>query len=127
MLNYVSESMKGYVAPTDTRWRMDQRLYEHGKIEEADVEKYNLEQQQWKRKFAERDKKVPPHQARYFRKVPHPFLNNKEIETNEEEPFHYELIDDENGYWQKRQRQDWSGSVNIWGPFEEESEKETKK
>ena len=45
MLNYLSESMKGYVAPTDTRWRMDQRLYEHGKIEEADIEKYNLEQQ----------------------------------------------------------------------------------
>lgn len=44
MLNYVSDSMKGHVAPTDTRWRMDQRLYEQGKIEEADIEKYNLEQ-----------------------------------------------------------------------------------
>ena len=43
MLNYVSESMTGYVAPTDTRWRKDQRLYEHGKIEEADIEKYKLE------------------------------------------------------------------------------------
>ena len=44
MLNYLSHSMKGYVSPTDSRWRMDQRLYEQGKIEEADIEKYELEQ-----------------------------------------------------------------------------------
>ena len=45
MLNYVSESMKGHVAPTDSRWREDQRLYEYGKIEEADKEKFILEQE----------------------------------------------------------------------------------
>ena len=52
--------------------------------------------------------------------MPHPFLTNKEIDTKEESPIHFELIVGENGYWEKRQRQDWSGSVNIWGPFDEE-------
>jgi len=44
-LNYLSEEMKhsGYLPPTDSRYRGDQRLFEHGKWEEADVEKVRLE------------------------------------------------------------------------------------
>jgi hypothetical protein len=36
--------MKGVIAPTDTRFRVDQRLCEEGKLEAADKEKLRLEQ-----------------------------------------------------------------------------------
>jgi hypothetical protein len=37
--------MVGHVPPTDSRWRKDQRLYEEGKIEEADHEKLMIEEE----------------------------------------------------------------------------------
>ena len=42
-LNYVSPDMRGTLAPTDTRYRGDQRLYEEGKEDAADEEKIRLE------------------------------------------------------------------------------------
>ena len=38
--------MNGVVAPTDSRFRMDQRYWEEGKMNEADVEKARLEVKQ---------------------------------------------------------------------------------
>ena len=45
-LNYLDDEMKQYLPPTDTRFRPDQRLYEAFKIEEAETEKYRLEEKQ---------------------------------------------------------------------------------
>ena len=45
LLNYKSKQMEGFVAPTDSRFRKDQRLYEEGKIEEADAEKLLIEEE----------------------------------------------------------------------------------
>ena len=46
LLNFKSKQMEGHVAPTDSRFRKDQRLYEEGKIEEADAEKLMIEEEQ---------------------------------------------------------------------------------
>lgn len=35
--------MEGIVAPTDTRFRGDQRLFEEGMVDQADEEKVRLE------------------------------------------------------------------------------------
>ena len=43
LLNYKSADMDGYLAPTDSRFRNDMRLFEEGKLDEADQEKIRLE------------------------------------------------------------------------------------
>ena len=43
LMNYVCEEMNDNVAPTDSRFRMDQRYYEEGQIEDAEVEKVAVE------------------------------------------------------------------------------------
>lgn len=71
LLNHLPEEVKqcrtdpntpSLIAPTDTRFRGDQRLFEEGKIPEADVEKVRLEVKQRKRrtdlKEAEEEHKV---------------------------------------------------------------------
>mmetsp|Transcript_13302 Transcript_13302/g.20792 ORF Transcript_13302/g.20792 Transcript_13302/m.20792 type:complete len:138 (+) Transcript_13302:261-674(+) len=47
-LNFKSDEMAGIVAPTDTRFRGDQRLYEQGEVDAADEEKVRLEVKQRK-------------------------------------------------------------------------------
>ena len=42
-LNYKCEEMVGVVAPTDSRFRPDQRMLENGLGDEADEEKIRLE------------------------------------------------------------------------------------
>ena len=46
LLNHYVPEMKGVIAPTDSRMRNDQRLFEEGKIDEADKEKTRLEVKQ---------------------------------------------------------------------------------
>ena len=43
ILNYKNKEMEGYVAPTDSRWRKDLRLYEEGLVEESDEAKVVIE------------------------------------------------------------------------------------
>lgn len=45
-LNYVNQKMTGVVAPTDSRFRRDQRLFEEGEVDEAEAEKLEIEKQQ---------------------------------------------------------------------------------
>ena len=47
-MNYINDAMKKVIAPTDTRLRGDQRLWEEGKEEEAGEEKVRLEVKQRK-------------------------------------------------------------------------------
>lgn len=61
MLNYKNNDMKGHVAPTDSRWRGDLRLYEEGKVDESDIEKLKLEAQQRARRKQMEEGKMLPH------------------------------------------------------------------
>jgi len=38
--------MTGVIAPTDSRFRRDQRLFEEGEVDEAEAEKLEIEKQQ---------------------------------------------------------------------------------
>jgi oxysterol-binding protein 1 len=44
--NYLPESLKGYIAPTDIRYRPDQRALENGDFKLAESEKHRLEEKQ---------------------------------------------------------------------------------
>ena len=43
LMNYKSPEMASHIAPTDSRFRGDLRLYEEGHIEQADAEKLKIE------------------------------------------------------------------------------------
>ena len=46
LMNYKNERMKGIIAPTDSRFREDLRIYEEGNFEEADRVKFDIEEEQ---------------------------------------------------------------------------------
>ena len=43
IVNFVSDEMKGFVPPTDSRYRKDLRCYEDGEIEQSELEKVAIE------------------------------------------------------------------------------------
>ncbi|KAI9482535.1 Oxysterol-binding protein-domain-containing protein [Zychaea mexicana] len=49
-LNEITAIERNKIPKTDTRYRPDQRLYEHGRVEEADAEKLRIEQKQRERR-----------------------------------------------------------------------------
>ena len=48
----------------------------------------------------------------------HPYLYNEILDTKENDPIHFELIEGPEGYWERRKNKDWSNlTTNLWGPF----------
>lgn len=45
-LNEFTENLKEDLPPTDSRFRPDQRLFENGKVDEAELEKQRIEEKQ---------------------------------------------------------------------------------
>lgn len=119
MINYKSKEMEGYVAPTDSRWRGDLRFFEEGHLEQADIEKINIEQRQRKMRKLMEDGHIPKFKPNFFRQITHPFVRNDELPTGEEQPLIFELVEGDKGYWERRERQDWSDLPNLWGPFDQ--------
>ena len=50
---------------------------------------------------------------RFFKQVAHPTVYNEIIDTREDEPIHFELVTGPEGYWERRQKKDWSGQGNM--------------
>jgi hypothetical protein len=61
---------------------------------------------------------LPKHQPKFFREVDHPFVKNEDIDSHEQAPKFYQLIE-ERGYWERRENQDWSDLPNLWSGFDE--------
>lgn len=95
------------IAPTDSRLRGDQRLFENGKQAEADQEKLRLEikQRQARKNLADRNES---HQVMFFEKYTeaNPWTNKQEDR--------YSLKQGEQGYWARRTRQDWTGCYDLF-------------
>lgn len=96
-LNDITSVEDGEMAPTDSRLRPDQRKYELGDVGGAESDKLRLEESQRQR----RNKGEEPSPA-FFTQVEAP------------EGSAWEPVTGENGYWEKRQRKDWSGLVELW-------------
>lgn len=118
-MNYKSDEMEGVVAPTDSRFREDLRSFEEGRIDESELNKNLIEEEQ-RRKRREMEQRNETWTPNFFKEVPHPFLkDNSELKTGEEIPHYYELIKGQkNGYWERRERGDWNGLPQLWGPFD---------
>lgn len=123
LLNHKSDEMVGVIAPTDSRFRMDERLYEEGKIDEADKEKVHIEEQQRKTKKEIDDGVRGPWECKFFKEIEHPILKKSDnLNTLEETPIMWQLVEGEQGYWARRNRGDWADMPSLWGPFEEKKE-----
>uniref|UniRef100_H3CZR7 Oxysterol-binding protein n=1 Tax=Tetraodon nigroviridis TaxID=99883 RepID=H3CZR7_TETNG len=66
-LNELTPELEAVLPPTDTRFRPDQRLLEHGKVAEADKKKDEVEGKQRERR-KEMAKRGEEHVPRFFRK-----------------------------------------------------------
>lgn len=66
-LNELHSSLKLLLPPTDTRLRVDQRLLEEGKLEEAEEQKQRIEEMQRERRKTLEESHVA-HQPKFFRK-----------------------------------------------------------
>ena len=108
--------MTGTIAPTDSRFREDVQLFENGKEEEADREKVVIEVRQRNHRKLVAEGKMDPYEPKYFRSTPHPRVVNSEIlDSQQENPQCWELINDDKGYWSRRNNKDWSDCLDIWG------------
>lgn len=70
-LNALPERLKEWIAPTDTRFRPDQRAMEEGLYDEAATEKNRVEVKQ-RAARREREKSGEPYNPRYFERKVHP-------------------------------------------------------
>jgi len=102
-LNYKCDEMVGVLAPTDSRFRPDQRLLEEGLIDESDEEKIRLEIKQRAARKLRSDQGIE-WVPNFFKEIPHPFLEGEKA---------YEFSKD-NDYWQRRQRGDWQDLPELW-------------
>ncbi|CAG8484674.1 3190_t:CDS:2 [Paraglomus occultum] len=93
-LNELTDDIKDYLPNTDTRWRPDQRLFEEGDVENAELEKLRIEQKQ-----------------REYRK----FL---EKAGQKWEPQWFKLKDDgwvySGDYWETRERKAFEKKIELW-------------
>ena len=111
--------MNGVIAPTDSRFRMDLRLFEEDEWVDADDDKILIEEEQRRKRKAMQEAGTT-WKPNFFRKIEHPQLKDNDIiNTLEDVPVLYELIEgEENGYWERRKRGDWQGLPQLFGPFE---------
>ncbi|XP_055670530.1 oxysterol-binding protein 1 [Falco peregrinus] len=97
-------------APTDSRWRPDQRLMENGRWDEANAEKQRLEEKQRisrKRREAEAARATedgPPHDP--YKPL---WFERKKDPVTQELAHVYK-----GGYWESKEKQDWSLCPDIF-------------
>jgi hypothetical protein len=101
-LNEITSLEKDKLPMTDTRYRPDQRLFEHGQVVEAEAEKMRLEQEQReRRKDGEASGKED--EALWFEMKPDAYSLTGES-------WQYK-----GGYWEARNSQQWPTTVpQLW-------------
>ncbi|KAF3760938.1 hypothetical protein M406DRAFT_282820 [Cryphonectria parasitica EP155] len=102
-LNEVTAIEKDKLPPTDTRLRPDQRLWEDGKLDDAESWKVKLEEAQRARRKQLEEQGVE-HKPRWFTKV----------ETGAEGEEVWKLKGGKDGYWEERTKGQWTSVENIF-------------
>ncbi|KAK6407769.1 Oxysterol-binding protein 3 [Oleoguttula sp. CCFEE 5521] len=99
-LNEITENESGFLAPTDSRLRPDQRAYEHGNVDDAEAMKAKLEERQRSRR-----KVLEGHgkqwEPRFFERV----------DGAGEETWR---LKEKGGYWDRRMKGDWNGVEEVF-------------
>ena len=99
-LNHLNVDLAKKIAPTDTRFRPDQKALEYGYIDVAGTEKLRLEEKQ-RMKRKENEKKHIEHVPRYFKEQEDDFTGDKE--------FVYL-----GGYWEDREKGNFNNLPDIY-------------
>lgn len=102
-LNEITDVEKGKMAPTDTRFRPDQRLAEKGDLDEAEKWKHNLEEAQRARRRDMEDK-GDVHRPRWFVKA--------DDSPDGEEV--WKIKTGKEGYWEERTKGNWAGLPELF-------------
>ncbi|KAF9112766.1 Oxysterol-binding protein- protein 3 [Mortierella sp. AM989] len=96
-LNEMTKGLEAKLPKTDSRFRPDQSLFEHGKVEEADKEKLRIEQRQRDLRKA-MEAKGEQWNVRWFEKKTDPQTEDPEGQT-----WRYK-----GGYWETRETGEWN-------------------
>ncbi|KAF8939484.1 hypothetical protein BGZ47_008152 [Haplosporangium gracile] len=102
-LNELTKGLEKKLPKTDTRFRPDQSLFEHGRVEEADQEKLRVEQKQRELRKQMESRGVP-WEVRWFEKRPDPQTEDPEGQT-----WVYK-----GGYWEARETGQWNEKIALW-------------
>ena len=98
-LNEITPDIEGFLPPTDSRWRPDQRALEEGRVDEADKEKERIEQAQRERR-KRREMRGEDWKPRWF----HPVSGEDGLDE-----WVYS-----GGYWEARESGHWEGLEVLW-------------
>jgi len=98
-LNEITPDIAPFLPPSDSRLRPDQRALEDGRVDDADAEKERIEGEQRERRKA-REKDGEDWIPRWFESV---------RDKDGEEEWVYK-----GGYWEARERKDWSNVQKLW-------------
>jgi len=99
-LNFLPQSLRPALPPTDSRLRPDQRALENGDLVKAAEEKARLEDKQRKMR-KDREMRGEEFKSRYFEETVDPESGEK----------YYKYIRD---YWADREKHDWSHLEDIF-------------
>ncbi|KAI5965617.1 OSH3 [Candida pseudojiufengensis] len=102
-LNKITELEKGFIPPTDSRYRPDLQAYEKGDVNTAEELKNKLEQDQRVRR-KQLEESGQEHIPQFFK-----FVGNGPVDEGK-----WEFITGEKSYWNRRKNQDWNGLVQLW-------------
>ena len=96
-LNHLTQEMidSNMLPPTDSRLRIDMRNMENGNFKLANIQKFKVEQERAQCQDC----------PRFFKKVNGDASLNQEIK--------YELITGDKGYWNLREKADWSSIIDM--------------
>eukprot|EP00039_Didymoeca_costata_P006210 m.88312 g.88312 ORF g.88312 m.88312 type:complete len:748 (+) comp13159_c0_seq2:213-2456(+) len=99
-LNEMTEIDKG-CCPTDSRFRPDKNLMEHGHFSKANKVKERLENaQRARRRKMEASKTI--WKPRWFEEKPDPVVKDRKIHTYK------------GGYWESKEKQDWQDTAQLY-------------
>ncbi|KAH7383259.1 Oxysterol-binding protein-domain-containing protein [Pyrenochaeta sp. MPI-SDFR-AT-0127] len=106
-LNQVTPIEENHIAPTDSRFRPDQRALEDGDLDRAEALKARLEERQRARRrvMEEHGEEWKP---RWFTQV-----GAAEAATLGDEEI-WRLKGGKEGYWESRERKDWDGLTDVF-------------
>jgi hypothetical protein len=99
-LNEVTENEDGFLPPTDSRLRPDQRLLEQGEVDKAEATKAKLEERQRSRKKV-RESHGNEWKPQFF----------EQVAGSSEELWR---LKDKGGYWERRVKGDWNGVEEVF-------------
>ncbi|QBM86023.1 Pleckstrin-likey domain-containing protein [Metschnikowia aff. pulcherrima] len=104
-LNKITSIEKGFLPPTDSRFRPDMQAYEEGKVNEAEALKQKVEEGQ-RRRRKDLEEKGLSHQPMFFQQV--------DGEPDKPDSGEWIYKNGKLSYWERRKAHNWAGVPEIW-------------